>query len=144
SPVCPPREWGVKSYLAALHRPERDMDSANLVRLRVQVLGGFELRGAQGDDLTPPGKKLRALVALLALAPAGGWPRERLTALLWDERDEEQARGSLRQALAGLRRTLGKWVLRTDRETGGLDPAAVQTDGGEFARLAAAGELDEA
>jgi DNA-binding SARP family transcriptional activator len=86
---------------------ERNMDTPTLPPLRVRLLGGFELTGADGGDLTLPRKKLRALVALLALAPAAGWPRERLTALLWGDRDEEQARGSLPQALAELRRILG-------------------------------------
>ncbi len=108
------------------------------------MLGGFELRGADGGDLTPPGKKLRALVALLALAPAAGWPRERLTALLWGDRDEEQARGSLRQALAELRRILGDSVLLTDREMAAFDPAAARADVVEFAHLAAAGDLEQA
>lgn len=120
------------------------MDSPTLVPLRVRVLGGFELRSADGGDLTPPGRKLRALVALLALAPAGGWSRERSTALLWDGRDEEQARGSLRQALAELRRTLGDSVLLTDREMAAFDAAAMRSDAMEFARLAAAGELEQA
>ncbi len=108
------------------------------------MLGGFELHGADGGDLTPPGKKLRALVALLALAPAAGWPRERLTALLWGDRDEEQARGSLRQALAELRRILGDSILLTDREMAAFDPAAARADAVEFAHLAAAGDLEQA
>ncbi len=105
------------------------------------MLGGFELTGAAGGDLTPPRRKLRALVALLALAPAAGWSREQLTALLWDGRDEEQARGSLRQALAELRRILGVSALLSDREMAAFDPTVVSVDAVEFARLAAAGEL---
>src|SRR5262245_2979526 len=83
--------------------------------LRLRVLGGFQLTGADDTDLSPPGKKLRALIALLALAPDAGWPRERLTAFLWGDRDEEQARGSLRQALAELRRSLGDETIEADR-----------------------------
>src|SRR5215471_11730659 len=120
------------------------MDTLASSRLRVRLLGGFELRGADGGDLTPPRRKLRALVALLALAPAAGWSRTQLTALLWRERDEEQARGSLRQALAELRRTLGDSILVADRETAALNPLAVQTDAVEFARLAAGGQLEQA
>jgi DNA-binding SARP family transcriptional activator len=83
------------------------MDMLSPSPVRVRVLGGFELIGAGGDSLTLPGRKLRALVALLALPPALGWSRERLTAVLWGDREEELARGSLRQALAELRRLLG-------------------------------------
>jgi TolB-like protein/DNA-binding SARP family transcriptional activator len=108
------------------------------------MLGGFELSSADGGDLTPPRRKLRALIALLALAPPAGWSREQLTALLWGDRDEEQARGSLRQALAELRRCLGVSALLTDREMAAFDPAVVSVDAVEHARLAAAGELEKA
>ena len=120
------------------------MDTPTGLRLRVRVLGGFELASADGGDLTPPRRKLRALVALLALAPAAGWSREQLTALLWDGRDEEQARGSLRQALAELRRLLGASALLADREVAAFDPAVVSVDAVELARLAAAGQLEQA
>src|SRR5262252_168274 len=101
------------------------MDTLASSRLRVRLLGGFELSGADGSDLTPPRKMLRALVALLALAPSAGWSREQLTALLWGGRDDEQARGSLRQALAELRRFIGEAALLADRETVSFDPAKV-------------------
>src|SRR5262245_41534416 len=112
--------------------------------LRLRVLGGFQLTGADGADLSPPGKKLRALVALLALAPAGGWPRERLTAMLWGDREDEQARGSLRQALAELRRSLGDEAIQSDRDTVSFNPGALHTDAQEFATLAAKEEVSQA
>lgn len=74
----------------------------------LRLLGGLEIRTADGRDLTPPGRKLRALVACLALSPPMGWSREQLSALLWGDRDERQARASLRQALAELRRAFGE------------------------------------
>jgi len=120
------------------------MDTSNSPPLRVCLLGGFELTGADGGDLTPPRKKLRALVALLALAPAAGWSREQLTELLWGGRDEEQARGSLRQGLAELRRILGDSALLADRDMASFDPAVVSADAAEFARLAAAGQWEQA
>lgn len=110
----------------------------------VRVLGGFELSGAGGADLTLPGRKLRALAALLALPPSLGWPREQLMALLWSDREEEQARGSLRQALAELRRVLGERALLADRETVAFDPAAVQVDAAEFAALSKIGAWADA
>jgi TolB-like protein/DNA-binding SARP family transcriptional activator len=108
------------------------------------MLGGFELTSADDGDLTPPRRKLRALVALLALPPAAGWSRERLAELLWGGRDDEQARASLRQALAELRRILGVPALLTDRETAAFDPAVVSVDALEFAQLAVARDLQEA
>jgi TolB-like protein/DNA-binding SARP family transcriptional activator/Flp pilus assembly protein TadD len=121
-----------------------DMDRPTQPLLRVRLLGGFELTGADRGDLTPLRKKLRALVALLALAPPAGWSREQLMSLLWDGREEEQARGSLRQALAELRRTLGDTVLRTDRELAAFDSAVVSVDAAEFASLAATSDLERA
>src|SRR5688572_15466485 len=120
------------------------MDTLSPLPVCVRVLGGFELIGASGDSLTLSGKKLRALVALLALPPALGWSRERLTAVLWGDRDEELARGSLRQALAELRRLLGDGALVTDRDTVAFDPAAVAVDAAEFCALCAASQWDRA
>jgi adenylate cyclase len=120
------------------------MDKLALLPLQMRILGGLDLQGAQGGNLTPPRKKLRALVALLASAPAAGWSREQLTALLWGDRDEQHARGSLRQALAELRRTLGDSTLLTDREMAAFDSAAVRVDAVEFGRLATAGEWEQA
>ena len=94
--------------------------------------------------LTPPRKILRALVALLALAPAAGWPRDELTNLLWGERDTEQARASLRQALAELRRIMGSSSLSTDRETAVFEPLVVSIDVVEFTKLSKAEELEAA
>jgi DNA-binding SARP family transcriptional activator/TolB-like protein len=109
--------------------------------LQIRLLGGFAITAADGTDLTPPGKKLRALIACLALQPGAAWSRERLTALLWGGREDEQARGSLRQALAELRRSLGESTLQTDRETVALDPSTVSVDAVEFARSAKAGDM---
>jgi TolB-like protein/DNA-binding SARP family transcriptional activator/Tfp pilus assembly protein PilF len=100
----------------------------------VRVLGGFELNGA-GGEVTLAGRKLRALVALLALPPSLGWSREQLTALLWGDRDEELGRGSLRQALAELRRVLGEQALLVDRDTVAFDRHAVRIDAAEFTAL---------
>src|SRR5688572_7370817 len=114
-------------------------------QLTVRLLGPVAVRAADGRDLTPPGKKLRALLACLALSNGKGWGREKLAALLWSDRDEEQARASLRQALAELRRLLGEpSPLRADRETIAFDPAIAVVDVVEFERLAAGGQLEHA
>ena len=75
---------------------------------QIRLLGGFELRSGDGRDVAPAGRKVRALAACLALSPGQPWPREKLMALLWSDRAEEQARASLRQALAELRRPFGE------------------------------------
>jgi DNA-binding SARP family transcriptional activator/TolB-like protein len=75
-------------------------------RLKVRLLGGFEvLRGARPVVL--PTRKCMGLLAVLALRPGTAVGRERLTDLLWPRSAPAQARASLRQALAMLRRTLG-------------------------------------
>src|SRR5262245_8863385 len=114
-------------------------------QLTIRLLGTVAVRAADGRDLTPPGRKLRALLACLALSNGTGWARERLAALLWGNRDDEQARGSLRQALAELRKLLGDpTLLKSDRETVQLDAAAATIDVTEFERLASTGAFEAA
>src|SRR5262245_30178770 len=118
------------------------MEAPTAPRLALRLLGGLEVRTADGREVTPPGRKLRALLACLALPPASAWSREQLISVLWGDRNEDQARGSLREALVKLRRYLGEPTpVRAGRETIGLDPVVVGVDAVEFARLAKAGEL---
>jgi TolB-like protein len=113
--------------------------------LQVRLLGGFDLRSGHGRDAPPLGRKVRALLACLALSAGKPWPREKLMALLWSDRGEQQARASLRQALAELRRVLGEpSPLRAEHDAVSLDPAMIALDAVEFERLAKAGRLDEA
>ncbi|HXH81452.1 MAG TPA: BTAD domain-containing putative transcriptional regulator, partial [Candidatus Tectomicrobia bacterium] len=107
--------------------------------LEIRVLGGFETR-LDGVLLDLPTRKTRALLAHLALTAGKAHSRERLTALLWGDRPETQARQSFRQALAGLRRVLGPigaQILRADDRHVTLDQSAVVIDAAEFEWLAA-------
>jgi TolB-like protein len=63
---------------------------------KLQLMGAF----AAAASLS---RKARALLAYLALHPDTPVPRERLCGMLWSERGEDQARGSLRQCLRELR-----------------------------------------
>lgn len=113
-----------------------------MTALKIELFGGFAAHLGDGQPLALKGRKTQALLACLALAPGVAHPRERLTGLLWGDRGEEQARGSLRQALAELRRALGAGdgaVLVATRDTIALDGQAVTSDAAEFARLAEAG-----
>jgi TolB-like protein/DNA-binding SARP family transcriptional activator len=113
--------------------------------LTLRLLGGMEIITADGRNITPTGKKLRGLIACLALAPRGGWPRERLMTLLWGDRDEEQARASLRQGLAELRRSFGEpCPVDADRERAGFRPELIRVDALEFVHLSEAGALEAA
>ncbi|HEY0646357.1 BTAD domain-containing putative transcriptional regulator [Phenylobacterium sp.] len=69
---------------------------------RVKVLGGFRVTAPDGSDATPRARKTRALLAFL-LVTRKPWTRERLAALCWADRADEQAKASLRQALYELR-----------------------------------------
>ena len=65
--------------------------------------GLFAVRDAEGADLTPRRRKGCALLVYLAAHAGEDVSRERIAALLWSDRGEEQARGSLRQCLYELR-----------------------------------------
>jgi DNA-binding SARP family transcriptional activator len=77
-----------------------------LKRLSFQLLGGFGIRDAQGEEIRLASRKGRALLAFLAVRAGESQGRDRLATLLWEEADEELARSSLRQALAAIRKAL--------------------------------------
>ncbi len=88
--------------------------------LRLYLLGSFRLeRGSRTIRLAT--HKVESLLAYLALFP-GQHPREKLAALLWGDSTDEQARHSLRTALAAIRKALGEEILFADRETVQLNP----------------------
>lgn len=108
-------------------------------KLQVKLLGGFEASLESGDRIALKGRKPRALLALLAISPGTAVSREKLTSLLWSDRGDEQARGSLRQALAELRRALGDndgARLKADRDNLTLDPESTVCDAVELEELA--------
>lgn len=105
---------------------------------RLRVLGPFALTLADGTALTIPTKKNRAMLAILALATDRKATRERLCGLLWADRGEEQARNSLRQSLAVLRRELGEagsQILHTEDDLVGLKTGSLAIDATEFLML---------
>jgi len=115
--------------------------------LKIQLFGGFAARLESGAAVALKGRKTQALLACLALEPGAPHSRERLTGLLWGDRGEDQARGSLRQALAELRRALGEAnadLLVATRDTVALDGTAVTSDAADLVRLAAAGTAEAA
>lgn len=113
--------------------------------LQLRLLGGFELQSERHGAAIALGRKVRALLACLALAPGTVWPREKLMALLWSERSDEQARASLRQALAELRRAMGEArPLRAEQDAISLDPGALVVDVVAFKSLAKESRWEEA
>jgi len=99
------------------------------------MFGGWSLTGPDGTELALPTRKDRQLLAYLAMQEARPQSRERLASLLWADRAEEQARDSLRQSLAALRRAfraVGPDPIASDRSQASLDPAIVTTDVARF------------
>src|SRR5262245_35634093 len=114
----------------------------------VKVLGGFEAQTGAGRALILPTKKSQALFAYLALHPDRPCSRETLTALLWGDTPDLQARQSLRQAVYHIRRALGEDRLDiVGGETVTLPAAALDVDALNFerrVRLATPEALDAA
>ncbi|GEP58062.1 BTAD domain-containing putative transcriptional regulator [Reyranella soli] len=93
--------------------------------MHIRILGGMEIRSSAGETLRLPTRKASLALAALVLAPKGV-PRQRLCDAFWADRGDAQARSSLRQALAAIRRVVAS------EETGIL----IESDG-ETVRLAA-------
>ncbi len=70
------------------------------------MLGPFSLTGPGGELIEIGSKKNRLLLAMLASAPGRSMSRDALAGVLWAGHSDEQAKNSLRQALAVLRKEL--------------------------------------
>lgn len=101
--------------------------------LVLDLLGGFTARLGSGGSVALPTRKTEALLAFLAV-PAGRFhARDKLATLFWGDTPEAQARQSLRQALAALRRTakdLYPPLLLAQGDAIALNPEAVSVDVG--------------
>ena len=109
------------------------------VRVRITLLGRMDARAVTGEPLMPRSRKTRALLAILALDAPAPVLRQRLADLLWSRRAEEQARGSLRQALHELQEALGPWgrgLITATRETVSLNLEGVWIDARELPQMA--------
>jgi TolB-like protein/DNA-binding SARP family transcriptional activator len=110
------------------------MDHSAVARLT--LLGGFEARASDGRVVTLPTRKAEALLAVLACRPGQAHLRERLTAILWSDRSDPQARHSLSQTLSSIRRCFGTPLLAMRREAVTALPEVLEADVAEFRRLA--------
>ncbi len=111
--------------------------------LTLHLLGQLRVIGPDGADLAPRSRKTRALLGILALTPGATASRGTIAGLLWSDRAEEQARASLRQAIAELRETAPAIAshLQADRMSVGLDATACRTDVALLADAIAKGDL---
>lgn len=111
--------------------------------IRVRLLGGFEI--VHEDDASQPiklsTKKVCALAAFLVMNRKQTATRAELATLLWGSCPDQQARQSLRQALALLRKDLGSPdILVADKEVVRLQPGTWTVDALEFEALADSSE----
>jgi DNA-binding SARP family transcriptional activator len=114
--------------------------------LRLDLLGGFSARLDGGQPLVLPARKAQGLLAFLALPPGRWHSREKLTAFLWGDAPETQARQAFRQTLSRLRRALpasGRRLLADGQDGLALDATTVSVDVVEFeAAMSAGSPLD--
>src|SRR2546430_5918683 len=111
--------------------------------IRLRTLGAVDLKDSEGRELRPllTQPKRLALLTYLALAGSSGFRRrDTVVALFWPELDEEHARGSLRQALRFLRRSLGEGIIvsRGEEEIG-VDRGVLRCDATAFMEACEAG-----
>ena len=105
--------------------------AGEVAALELDLLGGFELRGADGSPLNLSSKKAKALLAFLALSPERTVSRDKVAALLWPASGDEHARSSLRQTLAQLRRMMadaGGPVVLSSGQGLRVDPERLRVD----------------
>jgi DNA-binding SARP family transcriptional activator/Tfp pilus assembly protein PilF len=111
----------------------------------LKLLGGALLEDAAGVYAGPAVQRHRlALLAILAISRGRALPREKLMALLWPERDAQQARRLLNQSVYVLRRALGEEAILTVSDALRLQPHALRCDAVEFEAAINAGEPEKA
>ena len=112
---------------------------------RVEISTDLAVRRPDGADVTPRGRKARALLAILVTGPARQIDRETLVGLLWSDRAREQGRASLRQSLVELRGAVAP-LLDITQNTVGLtsERLDVVTTPGDHETLSGLNRLDPA
>lgn len=108
----------------------------------LRLLDGLRLSGPEGEAVVGA-RKAFALLAYLALQPGRSASRDALAGLLWEHADNVQARVSLRQALAVLRKVEGEHppFVTADGDAVRLTEA-IDTDVRRFEDLAGGGPAE--
>lgn len=111
------------------------------LRLELQLLGGFAVRAAGRAVDGFESRKVRAVLAYLALQESRAIGRERLAEVFWPEVELERARRNLRQVLYNLRGALGSAgrCLVVDAREARLAAAGVAVDALRFEAAAREG-----
>jgi DNA-binding SARP family transcriptional activator/TolB-like protein/cytochrome c-type biogenesis protein CcmH/NrfG len=105
---------------------------------QLELFGEFHLASKSGEPITALGRRDRALLVYLALTSNQRESRERLAALLWSTRGDEQARHSLAQSTAVLRKALSdaaKTIVQSEQATLTIDGTQFDVDVLAFRRL---------
>ncbi len=112
------------------------------MRFHARFVGAFALEDAEGHNVLPALRKTRALLAWILLARGEALSRSALIQFAWTDREAEQGRASLRQALYEARTlTLGQQpLIYASRTTVRANPAVLDSD---FDRLIAAARSDD-
>ncbi len=103
----------------------------------MRLIGQMEAWTLTSENVLPPGRKTRALLAVVALSSPRPALRGRLAELLWSRRPEEQARASLRQEIHRLLESLAPAeaeILQVTRDHLSLRPGTVWVDVEEVMR----------
>jgi TolB-like protein/Flp pilus assembly protein TadD len=108
--------------------------------MRIRILGGLDAISPGGEPLRLPTRKTALVLAALVLAGEKGVRRQAVSDAFWADRGEVQARSSLRQALAALRRAFAQGDdtavrIEGDLETLHLSAVADDVDAWRFERL---------
>jgi DNA-binding SARP family transcriptional activator len=98
--------------------------------------------GSMEPSLTRP--RAQAALAVLAVCGHLGCTRDRLRGLLWQERNEEQARHGLRDTLYAIRGALGSDALAGQGDSLRLQGSVVESDVGRFLEALREGRAEEA
>jgi DNA-binding SARP family transcriptional activator/TolB-like protein/Flp pilus assembly protein TadD len=120
------------------------MNSASAFRLA--LFGTPSLAAVDGHQVSGQAVQRHriALLALLALTDGKGLSREKLVGYLWPERETEQARQLLNQAVYNLRKSLGDDAVLSDGDDLRLNREVVSSDVAEFEAALARRDLHAA
>lgn len=108
-----------------------------MTSLQLNVLGRFEARLPSGSIISLPTRKAETLLTYLVLVP-GPHTRDQLANLLWSERNDDQARNSLRQSLSSIKKAFDgveASPLQIERTTINVNAQSIEIDAIRLADL---------
>lgn len=100
-------------------------------RYYLTLCGPVFLQAPDGSDLTPRGRRARAILAILAVARGSPIERRVVQDRLWSDRPETHGRDSLKKSLAEIRQALApahSTLLKENGSTLALDLTAIDID----------------